>query len=201
MGMRLTGPRLILQTLNRQAQETLGLVLKEAGGDLRQAWALWEAVKDQRASRTFTSQSGGPMKEQSNSKTKPRYLSLMDCANLPPESTEPYTSSPWEFDQKNLTLNLHDTSSTGTKRLAYYVDLEECATSAQVLDWIMHISEKTWATNNVLAGLVRDLRLYLGPEICFEAAQRERVNIKAIVRKRIPWANALRGRPTHQATE
>ena len=48
--MKLTGSQLILHTLARQAQEILELVLHEAGGDLRQAWALWEAVKTQRAS-------------------------------------------------------------------------------------------------------------------------------------------------------
>jgi len=48
--MRRTGSQLILHTLARQAQEILELVLHEAGGDLRQAWALWEAVKAQRAS-------------------------------------------------------------------------------------------------------------------------------------------------------
>ena len=41
---------LILHTLDRQAQEILELVLHEAGGDLRQALALWEAVKAHRAS-------------------------------------------------------------------------------------------------------------------------------------------------------
>lgn len=48
--MRLAGSQLILHTLARQAQEILELVLHEAGGDVHQAWELWDAVKAQRAS-------------------------------------------------------------------------------------------------------------------------------------------------------
>jgi len=197
--MRPTGPRLILQTLDRQAQETLRLILREAGGDLRRAWALWETVKDHRAAPTSTSHLGVPMNHQSNSKPKPRYLSLAEYARLPHEPTEPYTSSPWEFDKKTLTLNLYETLPNGVERLEYQVDLERCANPAQVLDWIMHISEKSWATDRVLASLVRDLYLYLGPKICFGAGT---TDVRATIRKQIPKANVMRGkRPKRHSAE
>jgi hypothetical protein len=108
-----------------------------------------------------------------------------------PEPCEPYMSSPWEFDEETLTLNLYETLPNGVERLEYQVDLERCATPAQVLDWIMHISEKFLATDPVLAALVRDLRLYLGPTICYGPGT---TDVKAAIRKQVSWANALRGK-------
>ena len=39
----------------------------------------------------------------------------------------------------------------------YYVDLEECCSSAEVLDWIAQVAHKGWASPSVLAGLVHAL--------------------------------------------
>ena len=39
----------------------------------------------------------------------------------------------------------------------YEVNLDECNTSAGVLDWIAQVAETTWATNDGLANLVRAL--------------------------------------------
>jgi hypothetical protein len=66
----------------------------------------------------------------------------------------------WYLDRVNLTLAL----SPSGRRLSgllcpgeYEVDLEGCTTPAQVLDWIVQVSKKTWATDLVIADLVRAL--------------------------------------------
>ena len=46
----------------------------------------------------------------------------------------------------------------------YEVDLEQCLTSAQVLDRIMQISQKTWADDATIAGLIRALDDVLNPQ-------------------------------------
>ncbi len=55
----------------------------------------------------------------------------------------------WNF-KKNLTLNL-------TKKPGYQIDLERCNSSAEVLDWIVQVSKKTWATNEIVGSLVKHL--------------------------------------------
>ena len=39
----------------------------------------------------------------------------------------------------------------------YEVDLERCRTSAQILDWLCQLAEKTWITSADLGDLVRAL--------------------------------------------
>jgi len=63
----------------------------------------------------------------------------------------------WRVDPTNYTL------VAGTWR-TYYVDLERCLTSAEVLDWIMQVDGKRFATRDVLAGLVRALDWLLEPQ-------------------------------------
>ncbi len=130
------------------------------------------------------------MKKKSNIKPTMRVLTLKECANMPPEPTEPYMSSPWEFDEGTLTLNLYTVTSTGEKYWEYQVDLETCSNAAEVLDWIWHIAGKTFATAQVVAALVRDLELYLGRSICFE---RGTTDVRGTIRKRMGRANILRG--------
>ena len=68
----------------------------------------------------------------------------------------------WYFEPVNLTLAL---SPSGRRLMdgdllgpgEYEVDLERCTTSAQVLDWIVQVSKKTWATDAIVADLVRAL--------------------------------------------
>lgn len=115
-----------------------------------------------------------------------------------PQPFEPYPSSPWVFNEDAFTLDLHEVTSSGVKRWLYSVDLEECATPAQVLDWIMHIHGKLWATDEVLAGLVRALFRCLGPAICFTGATRGPTDVRAIILKRMKLAHA---RPTVQSTQ
>lgn len=42
--------------------------------------------------------------------------------------------------------------------LTYQVRLEECETSAQQLDWIFQLAEKTWITSTDIGDLVKALR-------------------------------------------
>ena len=46
----------------------------------------------------------------------------------------------------------------------YYVDMDRCLSSAQVLDWIMQIQMKGWATDEVTAGLVRAINDLVHPQ-------------------------------------
>jgi hypothetical protein len=64
----------------------------------------------------------------------------------------------WEFNKKNLTLR-HSGAGKG-----YEIDLEECTTSAGVLDWIFQIESKTWASEEDLGYLVRALNVLLAPQ-------------------------------------
>lgn len=66
----------------------------------------------------------------------------------------------WTLQKSNYTLQLHDMH--GNWR--YEIDLERCLSSAQVLDWIMQVSMKQWATPQVVAGLVRALDEVLYPQ-------------------------------------
>lgn len=46
----------------------------------------------------------------------------------------------------------------------YDIDLHTCVDSAHVLDWVIQIAVKTWATDSCIAGLVRAFRVYLHPQ-------------------------------------
>ncbi len=56
----------------------------------------------------------------------------------------------WKFNKSNLTITL-------TEPYGYEIDLERCNSSAEVLDWIVQIAKKTWATDAIVADLVRTL--------------------------------------------
>ena len=59
-------------------------------------------------------------------------------------------NSMWKFNKGNLTLKL----ITHPK---YEVDLERCNTSVEVLDWIIQVSRKVWATDEMIGSLVRQM--------------------------------------------
>lgn len=44
----------------------------------------------------------------------------------------------------------------------YEIDLKRCQTSAQKCDWLAQIAEKSWATREVLGGLVQALDAVVG---------------------------------------
>ena len=57
--------------------------------------------------------------------------------------------STWVYDKQSHTL----TCKAGG--YPYWINLLEVVTAAEVFDWLAHISEKTWATDKVIADLVR----------------------------------------------
>jgi hypothetical protein len=65
-------------------------------------------------------------------------------------------NNPWRLNLEELTLELEDGS--------YEVMLETCRTSAETLDWISQIVSKTWATDRILAGLMRVLDMLIDPQ-------------------------------------
>lgn len=64
--------------------------------------------------------------------------------------------NPWRLNLEELLLELAD----GT----YEVALDDCRTSAEVLDCIIHVSAKSWGREDVVAGLVRAIDLVLDPQ-------------------------------------
>lgn len=106
------------------------------------------------------------------------------------------TSFRWHLDRERLCLVLGD-STTGA--WAYEVDLERCRTSAEALDWIMQVAGKTWATDAVIAGLVRALDDCLSPQahLCGCGRESGPVNVRALIlrgaRFRLPTPEELGG--------
>jgi hypothetical protein len=50
------------------------------------------------------------------------------------------------------------------KRDIYWIPLDQCTSSAEVLDWIMQLAGKTWASNACLGGLIHALDNILKPQ-------------------------------------
>jgi hypothetical protein len=85
----------------------------------------------------------------------------------------------WRFEAKNLTLAVYDSGG----RFVYEVDLERCATAAQTLDSIAQVAGKTYATDMVIADLVRALNDMLGlqPNLC-PGGRAKKINVKQVIK-------------------
>jgi hypothetical protein len=74
-------------------------------------------------------------------------------------------------------------------REIYYIDLERCTSSAKTLDWIMQITQKTWATQPLLGLIVKVLNIALHPQatLCSFGSNRtlEPANIRRLVKGRM----------------
>ncbi len=94
------------------------------------------------------------------------------------------TQSPWSFDKTALSLVLLAPRKEGPR--GYKIDLEQCQTSAEVLDWIMQVASKRNVSDRVLAWLVRDLRDLLGPQstLCTGGIERGPIDIQDALSKR-----------------
>lgn len=77
-------------------------------------------------------------------------------------SLHPLRWGEWELDREQLVLVNH-------AAYGYRVHLEECTSSAEVLDWIMQIANKSWGTHVCLGSLVDALNALLRPQanLCF----------------------------------
>ena len=65
---------------------------------------------------------------------------------------------PWRLNTATLTIELHH------QQRDYGVDLDRCRSAAEVLDWIAQVAQKTWASDAILAGLVRAVDDILHPQ-------------------------------------
>lgn len=60
----------------------------------------------------------------------------------------------WMFDPETLVLRYN----------GYEVDLERMQTSAQVLDWVMQVANKTWCSPECISKLLYLLRYFIDPQ-------------------------------------
>lgn len=91
--------------------------------------------------------------------------------------------APWKFEESTLRLIIYkEEAGKGQKR--YAVDLKECTTSANVLDWTMQVPKHNWATDKTIASLVRALQQYLDPQmnLCSGGIEKGPVNVKKLLR-------------------
>jgi len=76
----------------------------------------------------------------------------------------------WEFDRENGCLS---------GPYEYYIPLDRCRTSAEVLDWIFQISHKTWCTPETLADLIEAFRVVVDPQarLCGSGVEHGPINV------------------------
>lgn len=88
---------------------------------------------------------------------------------------------PWAFDAESMTIDL------GPDGIYYWIDLERCQTSAEVLDIIMQVAGKSWATDEVLAHLVRMIDTLLHPQgsLCSFGQEKGPYDARPHIRARI----------------
>jgi hypothetical protein len=67
---------------------------------------------------------------------------------------------PWRLCPKTNALVLTDKGGYE----AYYVDLNDCLNSAEMLDWIYQVAGKSYASDEVIAGLIRALNDVMMPQ-------------------------------------
>lgn len=73
----------------------------------------------------------------------------------------------WKYDEESNTLT-HETEG-------YEVDLESASqSSAEALDWIAQVAEKSWATPSILGGLVRAMNriIHFQASLCGSGVER-----------------------------
>jgi len=91
-------------------------------------------------------------------------------------TTDTKTFGNWTFDEKALTLCY--------KEHQYCVDLRECKTSAELLDWICHISESTWASQDDVGAFVRAVNVLIQPQstLCCEGKDQGPIEVEKVIR-------------------
>ena len=76
-----------------------------------------------------------------------RFYMLNGTIPQDPKEKQPLRCGDWYFDAKILTLEYVN------GRWNYQIDLEECTTPAELLDWLFQIQGKSWCTPEVLYDL------------------------------------------------
>ncbi len=88
------------------------------------------------------------------------------------------------YDEKTDEFVVHFV--TGGVAEEYRINLKHCQTSAAVLDWIMQVSGKAWASDTLVADLVRAFREYLNPQayLCSWGSERGPIDAVKIAKDR-----------------
>lgn len=90
----------------------------------------------------------------------------------------------WTLDPDLQTLDLWRTHDNGRRGHVRQVDLEQCTTSAKVLDTVVQINNKQWATPDITAGLLNAITDVLHPQSTLCSFGRSGKLTKAEVRQR-----------------
>lgn len=98
---------------------------------------------------------------------------------------------PWKLDTEHLVLVREAPRREGG---GYEVDLEECKTSAEVLDWICQVAMKLWADERTVAGLVRAIQDILNPQAHLCSSGKSRTLSRARIAELANQADARRRR-------
>jgi hypothetical protein len=82
---------------------------------------------------------------------------------------------PWVYDPKGRLLT--------HRRERYEIPLDEMRTSAEILDWIMQLSAKSWLKELDLGHLVRAIDALLAPQahFCSGGIEKGPVNVKELL--------------------
>jgi hypothetical protein len=83
----------------------------------------------------------------------------------------------WRYDPRFRTLTVQHAQGE------YEVDLDDCDTAAEVLDWIVQVARKAWATDVILADLVRAFHDLLRPQatLCSMGVAKPPINVRAVL--------------------
>jgi len=89
-----------------------------------------------------------------------RTYSMADLLSVPEPNPRQHGMrwGPWRYDAKTLELKYSKDGYT------YEVDLERCNSSAQILDWVCQVSQKSWCSVADLGHLVNALDALLDPQ-------------------------------------
>lgn len=95
-------------------------------------------------------------------------MSVKSLAELLAEPPRRRDWGGWLLDAESFTLHLPFDAARPDDGDLYWVALEECGDCAEVLDKVVQITNKTWATDRILGGLLRALDdvLHLQSSLC-----------------------------------
>lgn len=88
----------------------------------------------------------------------------------------------WKLNEAGLALELYDQNG----HQEYWVDLERCRTSAEVLDWIVQVAGKNFGSDRVIGALVcaMDRLMNLQLNMCSGGVERGPIKVKDILKRR-----------------
>lgn len=107
-------------------------------------------------------------------------INLLSRKELDPKPTR---FGDWKLNPKRMTLTL---TWTQDRPRTYTIELQECKTSAELLDWIFQISRKPWISGKQLADMLRALQVILDPQatLCSCGIEHGPKDIKKLIQSR-----------------